>query len=274
MKLDGTGAKIWQKCPLAYDERYNKGIQKNYAVGKLPATSFGKRVHELLENHYRAMAGLPAVPHEPSEDPAVENEAQTMFEGYKAHYPLEAFTVIEVEQLMQVPLGPSPKSFEGHTFTGKVDLIFRDEESGLLWLCDHKTEQRNGKGNLPGAWAARPQVGLYLWAAEKIYKEKFAGILLNILTRQSPKGQKPAHFWRDQLIRTPSQIAEALKDHVWVADQIEQMEVEFEGETWPADRNQCQIGNFRCEFYEIHLYGRDERLIQLTMKPAEKYLDL
>lgn len=268
MRLDNSRARLWHKCPAAYQERYIWKIQKDYAIGKAPATTFGKRQHELLEEYSLGRAGGSI--YEPSADPGVEDEAQVMFEAYKAFYPQEPWEVVDVEKLFEVPLPDSE-----HTYTGKVDLIVRDKKTATLQIVDHKTEKRGGKSNLPGVWAAKAQVSLYLWAAQQIYNEPFGSIVLNVLTRQSPKGQKPPEFRRDNLQRTPAQQEEAVRNIVWVADQIEQMEREFGREDmWAQDRDNCQVGNSACEYRDLHLYGRDERLIQIAYRPAEEYLNL
>lgn len=226
-------------------------------------------MHELLEAHFK---GIDPVP---STNPEVEDEAQGMIERYIAHYPEEEFDVVEIERTFCIPIPGT-----SHEYTGKFDGIVRARGSartlspGRLYILEHKTEKRGANTNSPLAWAARAQVGLYKWAAQQIYGEPIEGIILDVLTRQSPKGLCPPEFRRDLLQRTDEQITEALVNIVWVADSIERMEKEFPVGMWPADREQCMKGYFRCDFYELHVVGRSEFVLLRDFQPAEKYLDL
>lgn len=145
---------------------------------------------------------------------------------------------------------------------------------GQLALLEHKTEKRNALKNLPKAWAAKSQVSLYMWAAQKLYDEPFAHIILDVIRRQSPKGQEPASFYRDTLERTEEQQVDALRDLVWVADQIEMLEYERPNEHWPRTTDQCCVGSWECDYAPLHVGTESPELIQIHFKPAEEYLSL
>ena len=101
MRIDNSRAKMWHKCPMAHQERYKKNREKDWEkiTGKPPAHRYGSRMHELLEEHYKGEKGIYL-----RELPGIEDEAQLMFEMYKAHYPVEPFEVLEVERVFEVPL--------------------------------------------------------------------------------------------------------------------------------------------------------------------------
>lgn len=266
MRGDNSRAKSWHKCPIAYQERYVKNREKDWEriTGKPPAHRYGSRMHELLEDHYK---GNPVYTLYPAAPDIIEDEAQLMFEMYKAHYPVEPFEVLEVERVFEVPL---PDSL--HTYIGKIDLIVRDKTSGLLRILDHKTQKRNAKSNLPGVWTARAQASLYMWVAERLMGEKIDCFILNLLTRQSDAGNCPPEFPdRQHIQRTPEQQEEAIRNIIWTFDQIERMEKEFGDRPWPQDRDQCQIGNFKCDYYPLHVYGETEFTLA-EFKEAEEYL--
>jgi hypothetical protein len=279
---------------MAYQERYIKNREKDWEkiTGKPPAHRFGKRMHELLEEHYKGEKGIYL-----RELPGIEDEAQLMFEMYKAHYPVEPFEVLEVERVFEVPL-PVPcgecrkltertkdgwftchhegnmwgRNIPSHTYTGKIDLIVRDKASGLLRILDHKTQKRNAKSNLPGVWTARAQASLYMWVAERLMGEKIDCFILNLLTRQSDAGNCPPEFPdRQHIQRTPEQQEEAIRNIIWTFDQIERMEKEFGDKPYPQDRDQCQVGNFKCDYYPLHVYGETEFTLA-EFKEAEEYL--
>jgi hypothetical protein len=289
VRIDNSRAKAWHACPAFYQERYRNNLERK---GGATGTDFGTRFHQLLEGHYKQLAGIDTTHFSASADRAIEDEAQTTFAAYLAQYPVEPFEVVAVEQFFDVPL---PRicwqcggRVEGdrawccdnqpgkHTYCGEFDAIVRDKETGLLQLFETKTEKRGGKANLPQAWASRAQVGLYLWAAQTLYGEPFKNIILNVVTRQSPAGKFEATFRRDELERTAGQLEQAVENLVWTADQIEEMEHSFGSELWPQDREKCVTWGWPCDYYSLHVGEKrpDEQLIQIEFQPAKEYLAL
>lgn len=293
MKIDNSQMQAWWYCPMKWEERYANNLEPR--IRNTDSLRFGTRMHQLLEIHHMGLAGgvAPAIP--PLADEALEAEAQMTFEAYCAFYPEEPFEVIAQEQYFEIPLGrcadcswakgwtnviePCEKhygpmlqgAFGRHTYNGEFDGVVR--QNYKLYLLETKTESRSSKSNLPEAWISRSQVGLYQWAAEQIYGEEFEGIILNVITRQSPKGNCGPLFRRDHLHRTREQQLDAVKNLVYVADEIERMQREH---YFPSNRNNCVSGNgWKCDFFDLHVTpeGRpSEELIQIKFKPAEKYL--
>lgn len=276
MKIDNSRAKLWWTCPLAYRERYVNNIEPRDRNSD--ALEFGTRMHQLLELRHLVLRGderCPVyLPHA-----TLEAEAQLTLAAYESHYPEEPFDVVDVEKYFEVrlPCKGCPHDWglerlcDCHIYCGEFDAIVRMRDSGRLWLLETKTERRGGKDNLPEAWQQKSQVGLYLWAAEQVYGQEFEGILLNVITRQSPKGQERPSFRRDSLVRSPGQQREAVRNIVWIADQIERNQTE---QYWPTNRNQCvNPMGWRCDYYALHsTEERSEELVQIKYKEAEKYL--
>jgi len=274
VKIDNSQASAFWTCPLKWRERYENNLE--FRTRSTDALDFGTRMHQLLEGRHLCLAGHPVRNFEPLADDSLESEAQLTFEAYCAQYPEEPFEVVAVEQYFEVPL-PGGK----HLYNGEFDGVTRMLEAGRaygytpgkLYLLETKTESRSSKSNLPEAWISRSQVGLYQWAAEQLYNEPFEGILLNVITRQSPKGNCGPVFRRDTLHRTKEQQLDAVKNLVWVADQLEQMR---NSGFYPSNRNNCVAGyGWKCEYFDLHVTpeGRpSEELIQLKYKQAEEYL--
>lgn len=261
MRIDTSKLNAWHFCPAYYQELYLLGIQKS--VGVSSALEFGKRMHELLETHYRGMAGMWQNGYGPHSDAMIESEAQTMMAAYRAQYPQENFSVVEVENKFEIPIEGT-----GHILVGRMDGVVRMVDTKKLWLLEHKTEGANSRANTPEAWVARGQVGTYLWAGREIYGEEFGGILLNVLTRSGTASRvslpRPPRFRRDSLVRTVAQQEEAIDNLVWAADQIEQLErTHGAGKLWPQDRGRCYDGWRKCQFYELHVIGRTPELLRL-----------
>lgn len=298
MRIDNSRAKAFFRCPAEYQERYEFNIEPqnrdNFA--------FGSRWAELQEEKYRRLLGENFTA-PPCDNEAIENEAQTMLARYNAHYPTEPFDVVAVEKFFELPL-PRTHCWECgstdlteklglirsvlckdchrvnviHTYVGEMDAIVRDKETGLLQLFETKSERRGSKANTPEAWAAKSQVGLYLWTAEQIYNEPFKNVILNVCTRQSPAGREQASFRRDMLQRSLEEKQAAIENIIYIADQIEAMEQNYGTERlFPQNRNACvnEMTGWRCDYYDLHVIargGRDENLVQIKFQPAEEYL--
>jgi len=271
MIVDNSGMKLWQECPYKYYEKVIKGIELDWEKKGVTAAQFGKRVHELLEERYLDLKGTPREPYPEHPIEAIELEAQVTMAAYSNHYPVDPFIVLDVEKTFRVPLG------ERHEYVGKFDLVLRDPVSGMLSIMDHKTEKRQGQNNNPKAWASRTQATLYLWAAQQIYEEEFRDLQVNVIRRQSDKGQIGPEFpERQHVQRTQEQMDLAVKGLIRIADQIEDAKTNWSAEDWAiaANRNECMVGNFECEFYFPHLEGWSEELVQLQYRKTEPYLDL
>jgi hypothetical protein len=263
--------KLWQECKYKYYEKYVKGIELDWEKKGVTAAQFGTRMHQLFEERYLDLKGTPRAPYPEFPLEAVELEAQVTMAAYLNHYPLEPFTVLDVEKTFRVPLG------ERHEYVGKFDVILLDPQTGMLSIMDHKTEKRQGQNNNPKAWAARTQATLYLWAAPQVYEGEFRDLLVNVIRRQSDKGQIGPEFpERQRIQRTPEQMDLAVKGLVKIADEIEFAKANWTEEDWQiaANRNECMVGNFECEFYFPHLEGWTEELIQIQYRKTEPYLDL
>jgi hypothetical protein len=253
----------WLKCPTFYKIRRKDNLE---LITDHSATDFGTRMHELLENRFREMGRLPLVQYPPVGNPALENEAQVMFAAYEQTYPVENFTVLGVEELFEIPIPGT-----SHVYTGKRDLDLRLPD-GRLAILDHKTEKRGSKNNLPLAWIVNTQASLYNWALRQAYPgEPVAYFIVDVLTRQSPAGREPATFRRDYIERTDAQIEDALRNLIYIADQIEEGEKRFT-DWWPANRKNCVMNNWKCDYFALCHYGQDESTLRLY-QPAKSYLE-
>jgi len=276
MRIDNSAANAFRKCPLNYFEKYEAkfpgselaGIERanESADGRL----FGSRMHELLHEYRARLAGKPlSVDFPPCQDAAIEAEAQIAFAAYQAAYPVEPFEVVEAEQTRVVPL-PGGK----HELVVKLDALVRSKAHGCLQVLDTKTQARASANNDPEHWAARPQVALYLYATRILYPSEVVSdeIILDLVRRQSPKGQAGPEFHRDSPRRNATQVAEAIRDITWVADQIDGMR---NTGYFPAFRDACKVGNWKCDYYNLHnIEEARESLLKKHFKPAEPYLEV
>jgi|SRR5919108_304283 hypothetical protein len=301
MELDNSGANEFRRCPLLFQEgrlAEGTGLEQIPFGNEVTPLQLGSRVHELLEEYYRELQGNPRNPYPESNNAVLETEAQIIMAAYRSKYPQENFKILDVERPFRVGLpvlckrcytltekevlpgfcnqcGDSFAANESgrHIYTGKIDVMY--EENGELFVMDHKTEKRRSNSNRPQKWAAKDQATLYLWAARQIYKKPISKVVINILKRPSDKFQEgPIFPDRQRLERTDEQIKIALRDFVFICDEVERYKKVFENTYWPSNREECDSGWGQCPFYLPHTYGWSEDMRQLKYQPRTSYLEL
>jgi hypothetical protein len=299
MNIDNSRAAAFRTCPWMYYEMYERngaGIEAIPQFGEgYSALEYGARVHERLEEKYKGKLLYPLHRNE-----ALEIESEIMMQAYQAHYPDEQLDIVDVERTFKVQLPDlfCPRCWDTnflrdynelthycavcdywfeknrHVLIGKIDLTLRNE--GKLDIWDHKTEKRGSKSNVPQKWGARDQASLYLWAAKKLYpNEEIGNFYVNVLTRQSEKGQVgPSFPERQKLERNDRAIEIAIRDIVVVADEIERYKRIFKDGEWPANRDRCYEWTY-CTYYQLHRYGEQiDEILKYKYQPKEEYLKL
>lgn len=301
MEIDNSQASQFRECPLKWYETNvagGTGLELKPKLGEVTPLDLGSRLHELLEEYYCELAATPRGVYPVSDNPALENEAQMIMEQYKAKYSQENFEIVDVERTFRVALplycdtcysiilpeengtvvcykcGSYMGEAPPHIYTGKIDVIFRQD--GKLNIMDHKSQKRGSQSNDPKKWAARDQASLYLWATSKIYQEEIGNFYVNILQRPSEKLQKgPVFPDRQKLERTTEQIEIAVRDIVFIADEIERYKAIFgHSLLWPSNREICKQGWGECEFYVPHTYGWSDEIKEQKYQPKQEYLHL
>lgn len=272
MDIDNSLTNSFLFCPKYAFENYfrnGRGVEKIKSGEQYDPRDLGSRIHELLEEYYNGFRGQQfeaKPPRLPSQNEALEEEAQWIFDSYKRHYAGEVPVVIDTERIFRVPIPNSP-----HFLTGKIDLVQR-RGSNRLGIDDHKSQKRGAKTNDPRKWAARRQASLYLWAASEIYGEEPENFEVNVLIRPSDAGLIGPTFWRDTLERADLQIERALNDVIYVADQIEKLLEKHPNGEWPMNTENC-FTMYECDYYAPHTYGWSEALEHGKYQSRKAYLD-
>lgn len=264
MEIDQSQAEKMRFCPWAYYESYIRRVEPKKAAEGYLARDFGSRMHELLEEWY-ANKTL----YTPHTNVDLEEECLLTMEAYKAKYPNEDVShIVDVERPFRVAL---PNSV--HVVTGKMDRV--DDFGEFIDIWDHKSEKRSSKANTPQAWSEKDQPSIYMWAASKIYGKPVRHFVVNILTRQSDAGLIGPTFRRYEAERTERHLDMAIRDITVIADMIEDYKKRFGDEPWPANRVNCYINNWACDYQPLHGYGDDVDLVlEHKFQPKKEYLNL
>jgi hypothetical protein len=303
LRLDNSAFTLYMICPQKYFERYEYempplqldipanveggGMAKacdvsgtsggNPASENAPSPStpgieiiarsregldFGTRFHQLYENRSRELLGLGVKIYPEWPDNAIEDECQACWAAYEAHYPSEPFEVLSCERTEAIRIPGTD-----HELVVKLDraVRFADRTIGPM---DLKTESTPGY-NTRESWAGRTQASLYLWALAQLYpRENVSRLVVDIVTRGNSK-RAPTFTRLDDISRPPSALEEAVHNVAYVCDRIESHR---RSGFWPANMNICKDGWRRCEYFDLHVYGKTDANLRLY-RPAEAYLD-
>jgi PD-(D/E)XK nuclease superfamily len=225
--------------------------------------AFGKRFHELLENRHRAQLGLEPKVYPKLSDLRLESEAQSVFAQYEQHWLGDELQTLGAEAQYTLPLPGS-----AHELTVRIDRIVRFPD-GTVGPQDSKTESTPGNNSREN-WSGRTQASLYLWALEQLQpQERVSRLVVDVITRGNSK-RAPIFYRSDDITRSPADCADAIRNVIRVADEIEHWRAI---NWWPSNMNICKDGWRKCDYYELHVLGRTDANLRLY-QPSEQYLDV
>lgn len=197
-------------------------------------------------------------------DDALSAECEALFAAYEAHYLPEPLEFLEAERTHIIDL-PASK----HQLAVKIDGVVRFPD-GTIGPLDTKTQESGSSNNSRENWAGRTQASLYLWALKELYPgESVSRLVVDVATRSSPK-RGPVFYRIDDITRTQAQLDESVKNVLWVCEDVE---ASRRSGFWRSNMNICKDGWKRCDYYDLHVYGRTPENLA-KFKPAEVYLDL
>jgi hypothetical protein len=299
MRLDNSAFTLYMLCPKMYYERYEADVREvrdrpqvrsenassSAGVAEEPTEvpvvlrgielasrsrdglDFGTRFHQLADHARLRKMGQDAVGRElDNRDGLSEQlhaECDATFAAYEAHYLGSEYTYLESERTHVIPLPNSP-----HELVVKIDGVVRFGD-GTIGPLDTKTESKPGY-NFREDWAGRTQASLYLWALTQLYpKERVSRLVVDVVTRGTAR-RGPTFYRLDDISRPQESLDEAIRNVIWVCEDIEESR---RTGFWRSNMNICKQGWKRCDYYDLHVYGRTlENLAKF--KPAEAYLDV
>ena len=193
---------LFRNCRMACKLRY---LDLLVALESDPNLRFGSAVHQFLEcwHKHRDLAQVldlidRSYPNRATDDDQLRDWhlATAIMKGYAALYPVEEFSVVELEkkfegEIVNPATGANSRSF---TLAGKVDGIVRigDEH----FLLEHKTASILDSGYIERLWTDF-QIILYCWYVEQALGIRVSGVLYNIAVKaklQQSKGETEAEY--------------------------------------------------------------------------------
>ena len=264
----GTGLHL----PLAYYYRWmmeRKGVQEQCVA----------QCHDIIKEHFLANP-QPTTGSKGKPEWRTAERAVQAFDAYVAHYGVEDFEVLGVEEPFEVALGEfmleNEKWERDITVTVRIRGIrdLRVKWHDQLWVLDHKTstewsdlavdEGRASFQFMEYAWVERllaqqrretfGDLTKQMKAAE--FDIPVGGVIGNYLISRAPysEGRKPTprDLPRDQFVREPypyseEQLAEWHEDAMDLAKEIF---TRWQMQNWKRNRTACSHWG-RCEYYRL-----------------------
>ena len=193
---------LFRNCRMACKLRY---LDFLVALGFDPNLRFGSAIHQFLEcwHRNRDLAQVldlidHSYPNRAAEDDLLRDWhlATAIMKGYATRYPVEEFSVVELEkkfegEIVNPATGATSRSF---TLAGKVDGIVRigDEH----FLLEHKTASILDSGYIERLWTDF-QIILYCWYVEQALGIRINGVIYNVIVKaklQQSKGETEAEY--------------------------------------------------------------------------------
>ena len=308
LKLDNSTLSYLQTCPRSA-EYY--AIHRRQRPDRAPLI-FGGAMHAALEVIYRDGYDAYAKAHKAMLDYFAAHPYNTAGEWRTPAYCIEAFNkYVSDYSIMDTitPLSPSwvEKAFAlniGHfainstlpftyaqltdedsdepmhidtlhlQWSGKIDIVHRDED-GHLFVVDHKTTSIGGTTFFEDFKLAQQTHG-YMWAAQEILGEPFAGFILNALIIRKPtKTGVGMEFTREQHYYTQESIDE------WKSDTLTTIETFIHymlNGYYPKATAWCMGKYGKCPYFDVCTLPANQRALMLstdqysnvTWSPLEK----
>jgi hypothetical protein len=260
----------------AYKERWRKPPTIDGALAK------GTLWHLVMEDHYLVLkdggnlldARDKINPYLVNERSGVTTETQDlirwMYEGYVARYGTdEEWEIIDVEMPFKINLPDPEGNPSPYDLKGKIDLVVRSKDNGLIWAVDHKSG-----ANLPDQMDLDidDQFGLYVWALKQAGLKPGGAIHSAARTTRNQADHdgytgksKPQtldqRYRRTYLNRSDTELTSLALDAWAVASNAYPT-----GDPLPLysspDPRQC---GWKCDYKEVHLLSRKGKNPTQTM---------
>jgi hypothetical protein len=90
-----------------------------------------------------------------------------------------------------------------------------------------------------------------------------------VVTRGTAR-RAPSFNRLDDIARPPDALDEAIRNVIWVCEDVE---ASRRSGFWRSNMNICKDSWKRCDYYDLHVYGRTPENLA-KFQPAEEYLDV
>lgn len=252
------------ECLQKYAFGYEDPTHKKPTMGSRPALAKGSLLHLALAQHYAKIRATqqgenPDDWADPMDAVSVVAKMEKVedlipiiedtYDSYQRTFVNDSWKwkILEIEQLNEVYLGGK------YRLTGRMDLVI-EVEGGQVYVIDHKSTGRATKQH-QSYYAVSGQLMGYSRMMQEKYKEKFAGVIVNLVQLQD---KAPAKFDRIHLPRSPAMEARFEQSVIDIEENIERLKASGRSfDNWPKALSEltCYSRYGACEFIDQCRYG-------------------
>ena len=243
-------------CPRLF---YYTWIRKLVIKEVKPALEFGRVFHEVLLEWYKsgmveeAVKRFEQLPSMITADLLTKEWGEAIFKQYVERYKTEMGKTLHLEVKFKVEIGE-------RIYAGTMDRI--EDWGGQIYVDDHKTSARLELSD--SSHRPSPQIDGYCWACREIVGQCHGAVINGISTAKNPK---------ERFIRFPSSRTEMEMDG-WeevFTDTTDDILRDVGRKHFPKHYTQCNRWG-KCKYWELCVYGEDERFIEqnFTVDEGEK----
>lgn len=254
LMFDSSCISDYMGCPRLFYYSWIRGL---VTKEEKPTLSFGRVFHEVLLEWYRsgkveeATKKFDQLPSLITMDTLTKEWGAAIFKQYVERYKTEVGKTLHLEVKFRVEIGE-------RIYAGTIDRI--EDWGGQVYVDDHKTSaslQLSDCSHRPS-----PQIDGYCYACREIVGKCEGAIINGISTAKNPK---------ERFIRFPSSRTDKEMDN-WkevFKDTTDDIVRDVERKHFPQRTTYCNRWG-KCRFWEICVYGEDERYIEMNFKVDEK----
>ena len=242
-------------CPRLF---YYKWIRRLELKEEKPSLTFGKVFHEALLVWYQtgdrdeALKVFEKLPASIQDDYRTKEWGQAIFKEYVERYKSEPYRTLYLEKEFAVEIGE-------RVLVGTVDKIV--DWNGQIYVVDHKTSSSVGLSFF-NKFRPNVQIDGYCYACRELLGSCSGAIINGISVAKAPKER----FARDISSRSKEELERYAEVFSYWTGEIERCLREGK---WVMNTTSCNRFG-RCVFWELCVYGEDERLVEWKFKQGEK----
>lgn len=245
-------------CPKLFYYNWVRNLEEKEIA---PPLVFGNVFHEVLKTWYKtgdkekSIELFKQIPSNIQDDYRTQGYGESIFKQYIERYKVEPYKVLYLEKQFKVIIGD-------RIYAGTMDEI---AEWNGIYVVDHKTTKSLGLSFFEG-FRPHPQIDGYTFACREVCGKCNGAIINGISVAKNPKDR----FQRYPSARTDKEMDRWKTVFTHWTDIIE---VCLEANTWPMNYGYCNRWFKKCKYWNLCVYGDDQRLIDSQFKVRTEEVD-
>lgn len=255
MMFNSSAISDYMGCPKLF---YYTWIRKLEMREEKASLTFGRVFHEVLLEWYKsgdveaAIKKFEQLPSVITDDHRTKEWGTAIFKQYVERYKTEQGTTLHLEKKFVVEVGE-------RLYAGTIDRI--EDWGGQIYVDDHKTSKSLGLSFFD-SYRPNPQVDGYCYACREIVGKCQGAIINGISVAKNPKER----FMRFPSSRSDAEMNKFADDFTsWTGKML----VDVEKKEFARSTIYCNRWG-KCRFWELCVYGEDERYIETNFKVADE----